>query len=66
MVVKFPVSVVEAELRDDGLGGKSVRPPSPQYGGIRKVTDFRVKLLLVIRQRRNGWRTVATITPLEK
>lgn len=45
-VVKFPVSVVEAELRDDGLGGKSVRLQALNMAD-QKVTDFRVKLLLV-------------------
>ena len=44
-VVEFVVVVVGAELVDDGAGGKSVRIQVLNASG-KKVTDFRVKLLL--------------------
>ena len=44
-VVDFVVGVVGAELLDDGAGGKNVRLQVFNTAG-KKVTDFRVKLLL--------------------
>lgn len=44
-VVEFPVSVVEVELLDDGTGGKNARIQVLNLER-KRVTDFRVKLLL--------------------